>query len=860
MTPEPISKPPAATRKPALRRSVAGVLAAGALLTGTASVIGAAIVLTAGPAYATPEEDCAAVRARDHQIYLNLIASLPPGSPIPPEYINPCLTAPPTTTTTPPTSTAGLPGAQAPGGGPNVGANAPTNFPTYNGTPIVPVPGVAQTATPGAPAAPGVESPAGVPAATATSGGAPTSSQPAGSTAPTAVPDRGPGPIPTNTAPAQPVSESGSSVAGEGADRDRYLELVLVGAAAFTAAGIGVRGRPGPFSPRTPESILSQAVGTVASPLIAYAPGGQSKITVPDPGGGRRTFFLIHDPSSSHESVIPVDVPPGGRMSVGPDGSVTVVDADGNPVSTVAAPWAYDADGTPIPTHYEIRDGHLVQVVDTVGIENILYPILADPLSGGENAATGRSITATPLYNGQDAISGQPGGIAVVGAPDPGYSPYQPTTDTVKDGTDLTVDQGGGTTNRYTGTGTGTGTDAGLPYTTEATTDTYQQMAEDQAAAEQAADDAAARAEVDRAEALRESAAERGRDDWFSEQGAALTSLFRFSQNVRGANGIDGFAEAGSDLLGLGKSVAQAAVEYNRDPTGTTGEVLGSALRLDALENEGPGYWAEQMRLDAGVAVLTGPFAEAGAASRAASVAGRLEPGIARTAADEVAEGLGRGGADSGATRATVTPETAAPASNPTPTPKPATGIGIGAYPDPAGIDPEAVRLFPPDATPYGPGGTPETWQAAGFGYPDHLGFVVDPVTSLPVYERLPQFPPGATFDRFGEPRGRFLGTDGDPFPARSLPPESAAEPYYRYIVDQPLPDNLAVLTGEIAKAFAADGGGTQFVVTRIDDVTGLPILRRGDDHTNIKDFSLLTIQEMINADIIKQIYPPSPP
>ncbi|RZL70448.1 MAG: DUF4237 domain-containing protein, partial [Rhodococcus sp. (in: high G+C Gram-positive bacteria)] len=192
------------------------------------------------------------------------------------------------------------------------------------------------------------------------------------------------------------------------------------------------------------------------------------------------------------------------------------------------------------------------------------------------------------------------------------------------------------------------------------------------------------------------------------------------------------------------------------------------------------------------------------------------------------------------------------------PTPKPATGIG--AYPDTAGIDPEAVRLFPPDATPYGPGGTPETWQAAGFGYPDHLGFVVDPVTSLPVYERLPQFPPGATFDRFGEPRGRFLGTDGDPFPARSLPPESAAEPYYRYIVDQPLPDNLAVLTGEIAKAFAADGGGTQFVVTRIDDVTGLPILRRGDDHTNIKDFSLLTIQEMINADIIKQIYPPSPP
>ncbi|BCF86269.1 hypothetical protein RQCS_58140 (plasmid) [Rhodococcus qingshengii] len=107
---------------------------------GLTGVLGAGIALTAGPAAAGPAEDCAAVRARDHQIYLNLIASLPPGAPIPPEYINPCLTAPSTTATAAPTTTVGLSGAQAPGGGPNAGANAPTNFPTYNGTPIVPVP------------------------------------------------------------------------------------------------------------------------------------------------------------------------------------------------------------------------------------------------------------------------------------------------------------------------------------------------------------------------------------------------------------------------------------------------------------------------------------------------------------------------------------------------------------------------------------------------------------------------------------------------------------------------------------------------------------------------------------------------
>ncbi|MFJ7624518.1 hypothetical protein ACIQYZ_37670, partial [Rhodococcus erythropolis] len=330
-----------------LRRTLAGVLAAGALLTGAAGAIGAGIALSAAPANATPEEDCAAVRARDHQIYLNLIASLPPGAPIPPEIINPCLSAPSTTATAAPTTTVGLPGAQAPGGGPNVGANAPTNFPTYNGTPIVPVPTI--EVPPIASEASASETGVGAfPNASASAVPSPTPTPGEGTTT-----DRGPGPIPadsdSNIAPAQTVPDPAADVstAGEDSGRDRYLELALIGAAAFTAAGIGVRGRPGPFSPRTPESVLSQAVGTVASPLTAYAPGGQSSLRVFDPiTGGSRFFFLIHDETSSHESVIPVTVPPGGHMSVNPDGTVTVFDADGNPVSTIDAPWAYDANGT----------------------------------------------------------------------------------------------------------------------------------------------------------------------------------------------------------------------------------------------------------------------------------------------------------------------------------------------------------------------------------------------------------------------------------------------------------------------------------------------------------------------------------
>ncbi|MDN3460692.1 polymorphic toxin type 24 domain-containing protein [Rhodococcus sp. APC 3903] len=373
------------TARMALRRSVAGVLAAGAVLTGTAGVIGAGIALTAGPASAGPAEDCAAVRARDHQIYLNLIASLPPGAPIPPEYINPCLTAPTTTSTAAPTTTVGLPGAQAPGGGPNVGANAPTNFPTYNGTPIVPVPGGALPGTPGTPPTSGVENPAGVPVPTTTSGPAPTTPQPAGSTAPTSTSDRGPGPVPaatTNTVSGH--QESTPSVATPELDeddgRDRYLELVLVGAAGFTAAGIGVRGRSGPFSPRTPESVVA-GVGSASAPLVRYAPGGFEQITVPNEHGGERTLVLINDATSPRSYRFPLNVPEGGHATKNPDGSISVFDAAGREVTHYDAPWAYDATGKPVPTEYEIDGNELVQHVYPE--PDSIFPILADPSWSG---------------------------------------------------------------------------------------------------------------------------------------------------------------------------------------------------------------------------------------------------------------------------------------------------------------------------------------------------------------------------------------------------------------------------------------------------------------------------------------------
>lgn len=98
-----------------------------------------------------------------------------------------------------------------------------------------------------------------------------------------------------------------------------------------------------------------------------------------DWGGGRRqSLVLLEGPESAREHVFDMDVPPGGRMVKNPDGSVDVVDARGEVVEHVDAPWAFDAAGRRVPTWYEVGEGNqLVQVVDPE--RTTLLPVLADP-------------------------------------------------------------------------------------------------------------------------------------------------------------------------------------------------------------------------------------------------------------------------------------------------------------------------------------------------------------------------------------------------------------------------------------------------------------------------------------------------
>jgi hypothetical protein len=94
--------------------------------------------------------------------------------------------------------------------------------------------------------------------------------------------------------------------------------------------------------------------------------------------GGTQFLVAIGAADSPETYAFPVEVPDGAGLELTEDGGAQVVAGDNGTLATIPAPWAKDANGADVPTHFEITDGALVQVVDHVD-SGATYPILADP-------------------------------------------------------------------------------------------------------------------------------------------------------------------------------------------------------------------------------------------------------------------------------------------------------------------------------------------------------------------------------------------------------------------------------------------------------------------------------------------------
>jgi len=112
-------------------------------------------------------------------------------------------------------------------------------------------------------------------------------------------------------------------------------------------------------------------------------------VMVYDNTNGSTTTPLVHEDGSLQilttiaDSGAPSDyeyqlaLAPGGALVLTDEGGVDIVEADGSVSRSVAAPWAFDALGIPVSTHYVVDGGTLTQVIEHDSSST--YPIVADP-------------------------------------------------------------------------------------------------------------------------------------------------------------------------------------------------------------------------------------------------------------------------------------------------------------------------------------------------------------------------------------------------------------------------------------------------------------------------------------------------
>lgn len=112
-------------------------------------------------------------------------------------------------------------------------------------------------------------------------------------------------------------------------------------------------------------------------------------VMVYDNGNGSSTTPLVHadgsvqilttiaDANAPTAYEYQFDLAAGAVLTVTGDGGVDIVEADGSVSRSIAAPWAIDANGRALSTHYLVLGGTLTQVIEFN--TSTAYPVVADP-------------------------------------------------------------------------------------------------------------------------------------------------------------------------------------------------------------------------------------------------------------------------------------------------------------------------------------------------------------------------------------------------------------------------------------------------------------------------------------------------
>ncbi len=150
----------------------------------------------------------------------------------------------------------------------------------------------------------------------------------------------------------------------------------VVGLGRDTSAPVVVGGGEFALKIKLPQVSDGRAV-TAKDGTVVYAGDKVSTSVQVGEAGNVRAAVTLHDETAPRDYEFMIDVPIGMSLRSNDQGGIDIVGVDGGPTfGSVDAPWAKDATGKNLPTHYTL-DGHRVtQHVDTAGA---IFPVVADP-------------------------------------------------------------------------------------------------------------------------------------------------------------------------------------------------------------------------------------------------------------------------------------------------------------------------------------------------------------------------------------------------------------------------------------------------------------------------------------------------
>lgn len=128
-----------------------------------------------------------------------------------------------------------------------------------------------------------------------------------------------------------------------------------------------------PYSDQASAATSSRVNGVV----VYDNRNGSSTVPVIRDDGGVRINTVIENAAAPRTYSYPIELPGGANLTLNDNGSVSATNADKSYEAEIAAPWAKDANGNAVATHYEVDGATLTQVIDFDSAT--AFPVVADP-------------------------------------------------------------------------------------------------------------------------------------------------------------------------------------------------------------------------------------------------------------------------------------------------------------------------------------------------------------------------------------------------------------------------------------------------------------------------------------------------